>query len=383
MNLSQETINLILKYSAVLIGIVIVSAMFKKDLSKILRKMSLVTRISKEDKTISAEFGDSSNEPDMTTTTAHKQSEDEQSKEEWLKLYAKKEFQLAYNELDRVTQLSSDRDEVIKNKAILCSIQSKFDFDKAIESIQLHIINHPENTYIYRQYSWIYSSVGSYNKALDVLDNAVDKVENKAEIIALKADVLNEIGDYQVGIDMIKETLSEDQYISEVYDALARLYKALGDIESSLTTYNQGFKQGILSLDHLYSYAIDLSNTNYYSESIAVFKRLLVSDYRASDVHCFMGNQYLQLGLYDFALNSYLKAEELSDVESAWVLGNIGNLYNNKGLYTKAVDYLQRAVILDNTYAYAAERLASALANKNQEVEREVLVIKEASKKLS
>ena len=65
-------------------------------------------------------------------------------------------------------------------------------------------------------------------------------------------------------------------------------------------------------------------------------------------------------------MHAYEIADEVSPA-STWILGNIGNLYNNLKLYSKAVLHLQRAAELYSSSQYAHERLGIALKNQEDE----------------
>lgn len=83
----------------------------------------------------------------------------------------------------------------------------------------------------------------------------------------------------------------------------------------------------------------------------------------------YLGNSCLQLDLYDIALNSYRRAERLTKDGSGspWIVANIGNLLNNKGLPTEACEYLERALKHEPRSEYSHDRLAGALKNQTAE----------------
>jgi tetratricopeptide (TPR) repeat protein len=80
-----------------------------------------------------------------------------------------------------------------------------------------------------------------------------------------------------------------------------------------------------------------------------------------------LGNCYLTNNKNNLAMVCYRKANELSNNNAAWIIGNIGNLYNNLGLYDMAVEYIKEAQNLDPTSQYLQERLSSAFTNQMKE----------------
>ncbi|SDZ19415.1 hypothetical protein [Nitrosomonas sp. Nm33] len=64
------------------------------------------------------------------------------------------------------------------------------------------------------------------------------------------------------------------------------------------------------------------------------------------------------------------KAEELSQSKKAWVIHNIGNMLNYRGLYTEAIATLQKGLTIETTDQYAHDRLAKAIKGKEEEEEK-------------
>jgi tetratricopeptide (TPR) repeat protein len=79
------------------------------------------------------------------------------------------------------------------------------------------------------------------------------------------------------------------------------------------------------------------------------------------------GNSLLANNLNNMAMQAYIKADTLANGKEGWVKSNIGNLYNNVGLYNLAENFLKESLNLDNESQYAHDRLSSALVNIKDE----------------
>lgn len=103
--------------------------------------------------------------------------------------------------------------------------------------------------------------------------------------------------------------------------------------------------------------------------ALALLSSLRQEDPKSIEYWGYLGNSCLQLDLYDMALFSYRSAEQLMTPEqgSQWIVSNIGNLFNNKGLPTEACNYLERALKIDSLSEYAHDRMAGALKKKAAE----------------
>ncbi len=81
------------------------------------------------------------------------------------------------------------------------------------------------------------------------------------------------------------------------------------------------------------------------------------------------GNSLLANSFNNLAMTMYLKADNLVKGKAAWIKSNIGNLYNNLGLYTLAEKNLQESLKIESESDYAHERLAWVLKNLKDEKE--------------
>ena len=109
------------------------------------------------------------------------------------------------------------------------------------------------------------------------------------------------------------------------------------------------------------------SELNDHKSTLFFQKHLTNQDDKKSDYWGNIGNTFLSLGLNDHAMVAYEKGNELTEGKERWLIANIGNLYNNVGLYSKAIEFLQRATEISPSDQYSHNRLASALSNKKDE----------------
>jgi tetratricopeptide (TPR) repeat protein len=82
------------------------------------------------------------------------------------------------------------------------------------------------------------------------------------------------------------------------------------------------------------------------------------------------GNALLELELFSLALAEYDCANKLSNGKAAWILANVGNLLNVRGLSLQAIEKLRESLKIDPSPEYSHNRLAQAIANKDAEETR-------------
>lgn len=119
-------------------------------------------------------------------------------------------------------------------------------------------------------------------------------------------------------------------------------------------------------------YARLAQESNKHEIAIALLSALRYEDVESIEYWGYLGNSCLHLDLYDMALFSYRSAEKLISPENSaqWIISNIGNLLNNKGLHTEACTYLERSIKADPLSEYAHDRMAGALKKKAAEEKR-------------
>lgn len=118
-----------------------------------------------------------------------------------------------------------------------------------------------------------------------------------------------------------------------------------------------------------YKYARLAQELDKHAIALVLLNSLTQENPESIEYWGYLGNSCLQLDLYDMALFSYRAAEQLMEPEqdSQWIVSNIGNLFNNKGLPTEACNYLERALKFDTRSEYAHDRMAGALKKKAAE----------------
>jgi tetratricopeptide (TPR) repeat protein len=107
-----------------------------------------------------------------------------------------------------------------------------------------------------------------------------------------------------------------------------------------------------------------------YTKEALFFRLKQNEQFSNSESWALLGNAYLRLSLNGIALEAYLKANDLAEGEEAWILANIGNLYNNRGLHPLAIDYLRKSDALQPEDKYTTDRLAKAVKNFQEESEK-------------
>jgi predicted Zn-dependent protease len=152
----------------------------------------------------------------------------------------------------------------------------------------------------------------------------------------------------------------------EVAVELAGVYERTEKKDHALKVLQAAHKKHPTNKAIRYKYARIAGDLNLTPIAIYLLDELCREDPTSVDYFGYLGNACLDAELYDRALLSYRRAEANmgSDYSDQWIVSNIGNLINNKGLPTEACVYLERAISKGPQSEYAHNRLSGALKNK-------------------
>lgn len=123
-----------------------------------------------------------------------------------------------------------DESLLIRSHYALALAKEKLQLEKAAKLIQSFNTPQQTNTTFYLAQGWIFKQKGDYDKAIEVLNNAIEKVEHPAELIDLLGDVYLQKGNrieaeiqWLKAIDsgsrntLIKKKIDEGKYVAPRY----------------------------------------------------------------------------------------------------------------------------------------------------------------------
>jgi len=191
---------------------------------------------------------------------------------------------------------------------------------KAAEALQMIARNH------YNASNYVQSKE-YYERALGIFKKN-QYFEGIAITLNEMARILGHWGEYDEALNKNQEALrfwdeiNDKLGIASAYNGIGRIYEELGD-------YDNAFE--------------------YYRKSLNLYQEIgKSSEIVTTTLH--LGDIYLKKELYDKALEYYFRAELIGKALSnnnklnAIILGSIGEAYNDKGDYLKALDYVQKSL---------------------------------------
>ena len=291
-----------------------------------------------------------------------------ESSSAWWDDFNNKEFESAKAKLEEIisTQSSSEpSDEILKNKVWLAYTEFKLNKTGGLKDFYSVAEEHKESLKVQEMVSTMLYWEDYNEKAIEVAERALERNPLNDQMTIILADCYKDDGDLDKAIEVLNNALPSEK--PEIAIALAKIHEENGDLDKAIYVVHNAYSSSPNVEGLMYKYARLLQDKNKYKEALYLLNTLTHDHPKNVEYWGYLGNTCVSLDLFDRAIIAYNKAEELSPEEEAWILENVGNVFNNKGLYTNAVSWLHKGLTIDPLSQYAHERLAQAIQNKEEE----------------
>ncbi|WP_019274867.1 nucleotide-binding protein [Vibrio coralliilyticus] len=215
-------------------------------------------------------------------------------------------------------------------------------------------------------------------KAVDILDEALKHDPDNAKLIVDKAKCLKAIGE----VSSEKSLLCKHVSSPDVALALANSYSEDNENSLSLNVLLKAYSEYPSNKDLVFELARALQTEDKHEQAIYLYSYLTNEYPDEYEFWGYLSNSCLRKSLYDRAMSTCRKAIELSDSKKPWVIHNVGNMLNNKGFYSDAIEWLNKSVDMDRQSDYVHKRLASSIDNQKKEYKVYQGLVKEGRKLL-
>jgi tetratricopeptide (TPR) repeat protein len=291
----------------------------------------------------------------------------------WISLIMSQQFVQARKEILEELVDEDDQETIIRLKSFaayaLCYIEPENGFLEFAE-----IKNKFDNEF--SPYFWesvFFADTKQYLKAIDIINSALEKVSSQSLIKSLKMRKLEllfqskKYDDTEIFAKEILKNINEPSIVAKVFRILGTIYKDTDRNMDADNAYFSAYKAFPANNENLTEICQYFSTTK--NNKLELFFRLEAQKLSPSVTNNGnLGNCYLNSGFNNLAMSAYFQANVLAEGKEAWIVSNIGNLYNNIGLYDLAIEYLSKGLELDPDSQYIHERLAASM--KKKEIEK-------------
>jgi len=303
----------------------------------------------------------------------------------WVDLMFDQEYKKAREEI--LSTIETKEPEKVKELRVWAAhFLSKYSFNEAVEEFKELVKVYPKNSFLYRLFAMAYAQNGLYEDAIAVLDNYPNDLPDLPSLRLTKAQMLRESGNPEQALDTTEELVELEgnpQVVAQCHLLRGKIFHSQDKADEAKRAYLSAYAQDPTGTDVIEKVAEYFQDIGDHETELYFRLQLVNLDNKSVDHWGYLGNAYVALNFYSLALDAYEKANELSNGSQAWILANIGNLYNNVGLFSKATEMLQGASVMIDSYEYAHNRLAQAISNSQKQRDSANQIIEAAQASLA
>jgi tetratricopeptide (TPR) repeat protein len=289
-----------------------------------------------------------------------------ETRESWIDAYWAREFDKAVALLEAEIATCADESDKAFKRSLIGTIQFSQDPVGGAAYFEASIKTHPKDTGLYATFANSNLWQDRFDECLTVVDRGLKAGAEAAELIPIKARCLARMGNRPAAIKSLESEVAKTPS-PKVYLAIAEFYQESKENEGVLDAIIAGLRAFPTDESLLSRYGQILQASGNNIGAVRVYQQLVSINDRNATYPAYLGNAYLNLSLNSLALEAYRRANELADAKQSWIIANIGNLMNNRGLYSDALKHLDDALKLDPNSSYSHQRIATALASKEAE----------------
>ena len=292
-------------------------------------------------------------------------------KNEWFQYFLNNDFQTAKDKLEKSIQEKTG-DDVLEENVWLAYVKLKMSDKSGIDELCNLAKNNHENFKIFKLATQFLSSEDYDDLAIELTEAALAKSNKDIDLNIILASYYAGNLDNEKAIEILNSCSPTKN--PKVALALASKYEDSNEILKILST---AYKNSPNDQELVYEFAQKLEKNDHFKEALYLYDFLTFKYPDEVQYWGYLSNACLRLDLYDKAMATCRKAEELSERKEAWILMNIGNMLNNKGFHTEAISWLNEGLELDSESQYAHDRIAGAIKNKEDDNKKYVKLKKE------
>ncbi len=290
-------------------------------------------------------------------------------------LFMDQKYQEARDAFLELAKKSDDDNKIEFYRALAAHSLSFFEFSKSVAEFE-KLLEKAIYHHIYYWYAASYVRIKQFSKSNEILNRGINNIKDidSQQALILSKINLNIInGEYdQAEIEAV--ALAENAITSsrkaKAYRILGEIYRKKNKPQDAIQFYFNAYKADPSDEINLQEIASFFNEQNDFKYEL-FFRLEAVKLQGTESNYVFLGNCYLSNNLNNLSMRSYTKASELAETESTWIPANIGNLFNNLGLYDLAILNLKKALEIYPSDEYSIKRLSSAYLNLQQERDKE------------
>lgn len=229
------------------------------------------------------------------------------------------------------------------------ALSGKGNLDEALEIILSVIKNAEENENtrefldeLYYETSLIYSDQEEYEKALNLINAAIDVNKDKIKFYYTRAYVYRMLKQFDMSLKDYDHTIEHSPEDEFAYLKEGEIYRIKGDFDKSIEYFKKAIE---INSEDTYAYnelGEMYDEKNEYEKALFYYGKQI--EIREDSYYLVnRGLLYKRLNRYEEALRDYQRASEI-DPENPYPYNNMGVIYENWEEFDKAYSYYKKAI---------------------------------------
>jgi tetratricopeptide (TPR) repeat protein len=309
-----------------------------------------------------------------------KDSTSESNEDFWLEIFIEKNYLRAIELLEKEKKTEKDKIKLLEKEVWLAYCKLNTNEIEGYTLIDKLLKENSENSGLHNSVSLILAWYKDYDKAYEILNDAISRFEDNSKIVVKLAELYKENHDEELAEELLLKYSNTNKIdiMLEYFDLLEsqkRLIEARDIIHRAYILKPKDEK-----IRFLYAkLAIDINENE-----VAIFLLdSLVKEFPSNISYLgYLSNCSINLMLYDIGMTMCKKANELAEEKQDWLILNIGNMLKNKGFYTESNIYFERGLELNKNSDYGHDRLSASLKYIQEEKDKAKKMISDGKKKL-
>ena len=171
-------------------------------------------------------------------------------------------------------------------------------------------------------------------------------------------------GKYEMVITKSKMLIRKFPEYLILYNILGSTYQKIGDLKLAKETFLKGLKREPSNISIMNNLGNTLKNLGELDSAENLFKKIIKSDPNYINAYVNLGNLKRDSNDFDSAIKLYTQALEINN-KNPVVLYSIALAYQGLGKFTLAIEYAQKALVIDPKFTQADSLISQSIKYKN------------------
>ena len=209
----------------------------------------------------------------------------------------------------------------------------------------------PENSEIHLMKASIYSQMGAFKNAIYFIEKAIENnPENKEDLYMNLSFEYQNIGDYTNAIASLKSALIINPENNDALYDVAFCFDQAGKLEESIPFYQDFIDKQPYSVSAWFNLGYVQSQLGNHEAALEAFDYVTIIDETFSSGLISKANTLICLEKYQEAIDVFFKSFEYEEPD-IYTLHYMGECYEQLMLYNEALEYYQKSLKIDITFA--------------------------------